>query len=120
MGSISSTNPGLSELLQSLTNSGSDVLSSILSTPNVQSALEQAPAGDVVELSDQALQLQVVGALFGSPTTDTTNDTNSLFDFLNPALAGTANSASGLFPADSSSAPANDPALLNSLFDIQG
>jgi len=66
MGSISSTNSNLSNLLQTL-QAESPQLSSILSTPNMQSALENASPGDLVQLSDQALQLQQVGLLFGNP-----------------------------------------------------
>ncbi|MGD0435186.1 MAG: hypothetical protein ABSB86_01890 [Bryobacteraceae bacterium] len=122
MNAVSSTNPGLSDLLQTLTNSGSSVLSSTLSSPAVQSALESAPQGDLVELSDQALQLQVVGALFGSPTSDTSTGADSLFDFLDPSLAGTtaASSSSGLLPTDSSAVSSNNTTMLSSLFDLQG
>lgn len=102
MSSVSSTNPGLSDLLQTLTNSGSSVLSTVLSAPGVESALEQAPPADLVALSDQALQLQVVGALFGSPSTDP--GTDSMF-----ALLG----------ADSGAGDLNNTATLSSLFDLQ-
>ena len=82
MGTVSSVNPGLSTLLQTLSNSGSSVLSSVLSSPTVASALQKAPPGDVAQLSDQALQLQEVDALFGSPSTSTTPTT--LFSSLLP------------------------------------
>jgi hypothetical protein len=85
MGSVSSTSSGLSNLLQNLITE-SPQLSSILSMPNVQSALENASPGDVVELSDQALQLQQVGVLFGSAdgteSTGLTSASDSLFSAL--------------------------------------
>ena len=86
MGSISSTNSNLSNLLQTL-QAESPQLSSILSTPNMQSALENASPGDLVQLSDQALQLQQVGLLFGNPDgTQSTGFTSpdSLFSLLEP------------------------------------
>ena len=42
-------------------------LSSLYSTPNVQAALETAPAADIVVLSEEALQLQEANGLFGNP-----------------------------------------------------
>ena len=65
MGSVSSTSSNLSDLLQTL-SAASPELSSILSTPQMQSALEKAAPGDLVQLSDQALQLQQVDSMFGS------------------------------------------------------
>lgn len=88
MGTVASTNPasnnaannGLSDLLQTLTNENSPLLST-LSSPNIQSALQNAPASDIVEISDQAQQLQSVDALFGISNT-TENSTTSLFSAL--------------------------------------
>jgi hypothetical protein len=65
MGSVSSTSPNLSNLLQTL-SAASPELSSMLSTPQMQSALAKASPGDLVQLSDQALELQQVGSMFGS------------------------------------------------------
>jgi len=90
------TNPGLSDLIQELTDSGSTALASTLSSPTVQSAIEQASPVDLVQLSDEALQLQVVGSLFGTSNNQAGNDTNTLFDFLDPGLA--AASAANSFP----------------------
>ena len=62
MGTVSSSlNPGVSELLQTLSNVNSPVMSS----PAVVSALEKAPEKDIVQLSTEALQLQSVDAMFG-------------------------------------------------------
>jgi hypothetical protein len=109
------TNPGLSDLIQELTSSGSTALASTLSSPSVQSAIEQAPPGDLVQLSDEALQLQVVGSLFGTSNTQASNNSNTLFDFLDPGLAAT--SAANSFPelGTQSSDAADTNALLGFL-----
>ncbi len=61
MGSVTMPIPGLSSLDQTLL--------SLLSVPNMQSALQNAPAGDLVQLSHEALQLQEANGLFGNPGT---------------------------------------------------
>jgi hypothetical protein len=83
MGSLNSTGSVLSSLLQNLVTE-SPQLFSILSTPDVQSTLEKASPGDIAELSDQALQLQQVGVLFGNlDSTQSTDPTPSpLFSVL--------------------------------------
>lgn len=100
MGSVASSNPstsasnnGLSDLLQTLTNENSPLLST-LSSPGVQSALEKAPAADIAEISDQAQQLQLTDALFGESNTATT-PTDSLFSALASAGSSATSSASG-------------------------
>ncbi|HTC89005.1 MAG TPA: hypothetical protein VK686_11945 [Bryobacteraceae bacterium] len=87
MGSVASTNPlasnnnnGLADLLQNLTNENSPLLST-LSSPTVQAALQNAPASDIAEISDQALQLQATDALLGI-SNPTTSPTDSLFSAL--------------------------------------
>ena len=88
MGTVASTNPassnatnnGLSDLLQTLTNENSPLLST-LSSPSIQSALENAPPTDIVEISEQAQQLQSMDALFGLSNTASTS-TDSLFTAL--------------------------------------
>jgi hypothetical protein len=99
MGSIASTNPaltsnnGLSDLLQTLTNENSPLLST-LSSSNIQSALAKAPASDIVEISEQAQQLQSVDALFGiSSTANSSNE--SLFSALASIGSSTSSSSSG-------------------------
>jgi hypothetical protein len=83
MGSVN-----LSNLLQSL-GAESPALASLLSTTKMQSALEQASPGDLVQLSDQAMRLQQVGLLFGSTDGTQSNAFNpapdSLFSILGPA-----------------------------------
>ena len=59
--STATVNPGVSNLLQTLSNINSPVLSS----PAVVSALEQAPACDIVQLSAEAMQVEGMDALFG-------------------------------------------------------
>lgn len=44
-------------------------LFSALSAPKVQAALQNASSGDLVHLSDEALQLQETNGLFGNPGT---------------------------------------------------
>jgi hypothetical protein len=91
--STSTSNNGLSNLLQTLTNENSPLLST-LSSPNIQSALEKAPTADIVEISDQAQQLQLTDALFGETSTAST-PTDSLFSALASVGSSTTSSASG-------------------------
>jgi hypothetical protein len=67
MGSTNSVNPGVADVLQILSGAGAASISSVLSSTSVQSALESASLGDIVQLSQQALQLQEAGTLFGIP-----------------------------------------------------
>jgi hypothetical protein len=85
MGSANSVNPGVADVLQILSGAGSASLSSVLSSSSVQAALENASPGDIVQLSQQALQLQEAGLLFGSPGASQT-----VADFSNAATAATA------------------------------
>ena len=78
MGSVSSSlNPGVADLLQTLTS----VNSPIASSQSVVSALEKAPPADIVQLSVEATQLEGVDALFGisSPTTSSATNMDTLF-----------------------------------------
>jgi len=69
MGTVASSNNGLSTLLQTLSNENSPLLST-LSSPSVESALEKAPTSDIVQISEQAFQLQATDELFGiAPST---------------------------------------------------
>ncbi|MGB6946296.1 MAG: hypothetical protein WBE37_28120 [Bryobacteraceae bacterium] len=90
---LASTNNGLSDLLQTLTNENSPLLST-LSSPNIQAALENAPASDIVEISDQAQQLQATDALFGISNTST-SPTDSLFSALASVGSDATSSATG-------------------------
>lgn len=80
MGSVSSTNAGLSDLLQTLTNENSPLLST-LSSPTIEAALQNAPASDIAQISDEAMQLQVADAIFGDPSSSSTSS-ESLFSEL--------------------------------------
>ena len=84
MGSVSSTNPGVANLLQMLQNSGSPVLAS----SRVTDALQNASASDIVQLSTSAIQSQNVQALFGITGGATTNGA-SLENLLTGATGAT-------------------------------
>lgn len=108
MGTVASTNPastnatnnGLSDLLQTLTNENSPLLST-LSSPSIESALENAPPSDIVEISAQAQQLQSMDALFGI-SSSTGNSSTSLFSALATAESSAGSSAaSSLNPGSS-------------------
>jgi hypothetical protein len=98
MGTVSSSlNPGVSELLQTLSNINSPVLSS----PAVVSALEKAPESDIVQLSNEALQLQSVDTMFGisNGSSSSGSDMSSLLENLDSSAT-----ASGTSTANSQSA----------------
>jgi len=76
MGTVSSSlNPGVADLLQTLTN----VSSPVMNSPAVVKALESAPTSDIVQLSTEATQLQGVDALFGISGTTAPTPTETLF-----------------------------------------
>ncbi|MGB7759351.1 MAG: hypothetical protein WBL61_05950 [Bryobacteraceae bacterium] len=97
MGSVSSINPGVANLLQTLSNDNSPVMSS----PAVISALKKAPTNDIVQLSMQATQLDSVDALFGLSNSSSTGTGSSL----NPAnlLNGSSGAASTAPQTDANS-----------------
>ena len=89
MGSIPSVNPGVSDLLQTLSSAESASGSTVLSSPAVQSALQSASSGDIVQLSARALQLQEANGLFGSA--DSTQTAASIIlSALNSSQSGSA------------------------------
>ncbi|HYW46397.1 MAG TPA: hypothetical protein VE959_26250 [Bryobacteraceae bacterium] len=91
MSSVSSVNPALANLLQTLSNIGSPVLSSTA----VVSALEKAPAGDIVQLSTAAMQLENVDAMFGISDSSSTDTSSSLMNLPNlPSGSSTDSTAS--------------------------
>lgn len=63
MGSIG--NPGISNLAQILSKSGSSLASAAITSPTVQADLQNASTGDLVQLSEQAVQSQQAEVLFG-------------------------------------------------------
>jgi hypothetical protein len=93
MGSVSSTNAGLSDLLQTLTNENSPLLST-LSSPSVEAALENAPAGDIAQISNEAIQLQMADAIFGDPSSSSSTSSESLFSELAGAPSSNTSTAS--------------------------
>jgi hypothetical protein len=97
--STGSSNPGLADALQLISNSASPTVSSLLSSPNVQAALQNASPGDLIELSDQALQAQVVDGLFGNADgsqtqTDPSTTLSGILSELNPPATSSSTAAS--------------------------
>src|SRR5208283_240819 len=91
MGSVSSANPGVANLLQMLSASGSPVLSS----PKVTSALEKASATDIVQLSMDAIQSQGVNTMFAIPggsNADADSNSVNLADLLTGSTGASATS----------------------------
>jgi hypothetical protein len=103
MGSIASVNPGVADVLQTLSGVATGALSSALSTSSVQAALQAGPASDVVQLSQLAQQLVEANGLFGnSATSPTATDpatlllqavTSSLTGSTTPATPSTSTSS---------------------------
>jgi hypothetical protein len=105
MGSIPSVNPGVSDLLQTLSSAESASGSTVLSSPAVQSALQNASPGDIVQLSARALQLQEADGLFGSAESTQTAASIILQALNSSKSASTTTSAatSGSTPSSTSS-----------------
>jgi hypothetical protein len=90
MGSVSSANPGVTDLLQMLSNLNSPVLSS----SSVTSALKKASPSDIVQLSMAATQLEGVDAMFGisnGTNASTTSPLASLEDLVTGSGGASAN-----------------------------
>jgi hypothetical protein len=83
MGSVSSASPGLTDVLQLLSNLNSPVLSSA----GVTSALKKASTTDVVQLSMAATQLEGVDAMFGISNSSSAG-ANTTFANLQNLLSG--------------------------------
>lgn len=66
--SVSSTN-GLVNLMQMLTSAAPPAVSSLIASKSVQAALAKSSPQDIVQLSDQAMQLQMADGLFGGSNT---------------------------------------------------
>jgi hypothetical protein len=104
MGTVSSSlNPGITDLLNTLTS----VNSPIMNSPSVVSALEKAPASDIVQLSEEATQLQGVDALFGLNSTPAQTSMQTLFGLpatstssTNTVLQALENAGGTVSPAD--------------------
>jgi len=133
MGSVTSPlNPGIATLLQSFTNADS-ALSSQLSSPTVESALENAPPAEIAQLSNQSFQMQEMDALFGSPETSsapsslisslfptTSNATpNSILQSLDASLLASTNTSSTDTTANQAASNASQLAAYQSALDAQ-
>ena len=66
MSSVSPISTGISDLMQMYSNVATPAMSSLLSSSQMQAALAKASPVDIVQLSDQAMQLQEVAGLFGA------------------------------------------------------
>jgi hypothetical protein len=66
MTTVSADPSGVADLLQTFSGTGASASSSALSSTKVQTALQSSSPGDIVQLSDQAVQLQQVTAIFAS------------------------------------------------------
>jgi len=106
-----SANPGFSYLTQLLTNSGSAAATSALSalsTPSVESALQKAPSGDVVQLSQQALQLQEAVGLFSGASSllpTATTPANLLTQAVDSSVTGSTTAGAASPTAAASTTP---------------
>jgi hypothetical protein len=132
MGSVGSSSSSLSNLLQTLTTESPE-LSSILSQPNVQAQLAKDTPGDLVQLSDQALQLQQVSLLFGgTSSSQAASDSlfseissgspdaaaNSILQTLGSSLASQASGAAPASTSPAETAASTQAQQLESLFGI--
>jgi hypothetical protein len=108
MGSVSSTNPGIAALFQTL----SGLSSPLMSSQGTVSALESASPSDIVALSDAATQLQGVSELFGLPGGSNTSGSESSLSYL---LAGSL--AADSAQSGSSATDLTDPSAGSSTTD---
>src|SRR5579863_5456110 len=105
-------NPGVANLLNTLSNAQSPITSS----PTLVSALEKAPPSDIVQLSEAATQLQNVNALFGgagSTNPFASGSNNNDFTNLQSILTG----SSG--PTSQAALAATQLQNVDALFGIQ-
>ncbi len=116
MGSVSSINAGVSDLLQIFSNFGAPILSS----PAVVSALEAASPADIVQLSVAATQLEGVNAMFGISDDSDADTSNTLANLEVPQAvsAGAAPTATATPASTQSTASLADQAA-NYQADLQ-
>jgi hypothetical protein len=84
MGSVASSNPAITNLLQTISSAQSPVLSS----PAVISSLENGPPADIIQISTAATEMAGIDAEFGiTPTPTDTEDTdlNNVLSALAPS-----------------------------------
>lgn len=100
--SVSSTS-GLVNLMQMLTNGAPPAVSSLLASQSVQAALAKASPTDIVQLSDQAMQLQMADGLFGgSNTSQTSPGPMTMADLFGSILSPPSSSADAVSQMESS------------------
>jgi hypothetical protein len=97
MSSISSVSSasGIANLMQMLASAAPPVVSSLLGSQNVQAALAKASPTDIVQLSEQAMQLQMADGLFGGANTSsqTASSGMTMADLFAPVLSPPSSSA---------------------------
>ncbi len=119
------TNTDLSSLTQYLSGTSSPLLAAGLSASQIKKVVADATPEDVVKLSDEAMQLQNVGDLFGSSQTSTSQQSgiSNVFDAMAQAQQNSQNSQSGTLTELNQSQTANIQALFgttNSSSDTTG
>jgi hypothetical protein len=109
MGAISSASTGIANLMQTLTNVGSSLVSTPSATANLQSALQNASTSDIVQLSDAALKLQATDEMFGvTPSSSSDN----LLSALETSAAAGSSASTELSAAESQLQQDQNAALL--------
>jgi hypothetical protein len=88
--STGSTSTGITDLMQLFSSAATPALSSLLSSTQVQTGLGKASPADIVQLSDQAMQLQEVDGLFGGSTapSNTQSSGMAMQDLLTSVYSG--------------------------------
>lgn len=89
--STTAVNPGVSNLLQTL----SAIDSPVVSSPAAVTALENAPASDIVEISAEALQVEGVAALFGDSGSSSPSPASALQALASSTTAAGSGSTAG-------------------------
>jgi hypothetical protein len=118
MGSVSAVNPGVADLLQALSSLNSPALSS----PGVTSALENAPATDIVQLSMAAIQLEGVDTMFGisnSSSTGASSAAANLGDLLTASVQAASTAPAAATAQSSSTAPSTTASPADQLATYQ-
>jgi hypothetical protein len=112
MGSIASVNPGIADLLQTLSGAATGTLSSLLSSSATESALQNAPPADVAQLSQLAQQLAETNGLFGGSgeSQTATDPATLLLQAVTSSLTGSPS------PTASSASTSSEQALVSALF----
>jgi len=114
MSSISSTNPALTNLLQTLTNLNSPIMSS----QKAVSALQNASPADIAQLSEEAVQLQNVDLIFGEADGAASNAQSAGASLLSSLAQSLTPSGTATTQASESGLPISPPAP--SLIDSVG